>query len=73
MTDSASPLASDRNLIRRIALLSAAAFASSGAARITDPLLPQLADAFNVSHGIAARAVSTFALAYGLAQLLYAP
>ena len=64
---------SERDLIRQIALLSAAAFASSGAARITDPLLPQLADAFTISAGQAAYAVSGFALAYGLLQLLYGP
>jgi predicted MFS family arabinose efflux permease len=63
----------ERALIRQIALLSVAAFASSGAARITDPLLPQLADAFAVSAGQAAYAVSGFALAYGLLQLLYGP
>ena len=63
----------DRTLIRQIALLSLAAFASSGAARITDPLLPQLADAFAISAGQAAHAVSAFALAYGLLQLLYGP
>lgn len=60
-------------LIRQIALLSVAAFASSGAARITDPLLPQLADAFAISAGKAAYAVSGFALAYGALQLLYGP
>lgn len=64
---------SERDLIRQIALLSFAAFAASGAARITDPLLPQLADAFAVSAGQAAQTVSGFALAYGLLQLLYGP
>ena len=69
----ASPARSERDLFRQIALLSVAAFASSGAARITDPLLPQLADAFALSAGQAAHAVSGFALAYGLLQLLYGP
>ena len=64
---------SERDLFRQIALLSVAAFASSGAARITDPLLPQLAEAFAISAGQAAHAVSGFALAYGLLQLLYGP
>ena len=63
----------DSDLIRRIALLSLAAFASSGAARIADPLLPQLMDEFLVSAGQAAHAVSLFALAYGFFQLLYGP
>lgn len=72
---SPSPRDSDgeRTLIRQIGLLSMAAFASSGAARITDPLLPQLADAFAISAGEAAHAVSGFALAYGALQLLYGP
>lgn len=64
---------SEPELIRRIALLSMAAFASSGAARIADPLLPQLVAEFFVSAGQAAHAVSFFALAYGLFQLLYGP
>lgn len=50
-----------------------AAFASSGAARIADPLLPQLVAEFMVSAGQAAHAVSLFALAYGCFQLLYGP
>jgi predicted MFS family arabinose efflux permease len=73
MMSDAAPARKEGDLIRQIALLSVAAFASSGAARITDPLLPQLADAFAVSAGQAAYAVSGFALAYGLLQLLYGP
>ena len=72
MPDLPSPSA-ERDLIRRIALLSLAAFASSGAARIADPLLPQLVAEFMVSAGQAAHAVSFFALAYGCFQLLYGP
>ncbi|HTH94138.1 MAG TPA: MFS transporter, partial [Rhodocyclaceae bacterium] len=73
MTAHTAPQIFDRKLIRQIILLSFAAFAASGAARITDPLLPQLAQAFMISPGLAARAVSSFALAYGFAQLLYGP
>lgn len=68
-----STAADERDLIRRIALLSMAAFGSSGAARIADPLLPQLVAEFVLSAGQAAHAVSFFALAYGLFQLLYGP
>lgn len=68
-----APSRSEGDLIRQIALLSFAAFAASGAARITDPLLPQLAAAFDITAGQAAQTVSGFALAYGLAQLLYGP
>src|SRR5690554_1218344 len=73
MHESSAAEGSDRCLIRRIALLSMAAFCSSGAARIADPLLPQLGDEFLVSAGQAAHAVSFFAFAYGLFQLLYGP
>ena len=73
MMSDAAPARKEGDLIRQIVLLSVAAFASSGAARITDPLLPQLADAFAVSAGQAAYTVSGFALAYGLLQLLYGP
>jgi len=72
-TGAANPAARERDLFRQIFLLSVAAFASSGAARITDPLLPQLSEAFSISAGQAAYAVSGFALAYGLLQLLYGP
>jgi predicted MFS family arabinose efflux permease len=63
----------DRDLKRRIILLSCAAFASAGGARIADPLIPQLSQAFEVSVATAAWAVSGFALAYGFLQLAFGP
>ncbi|RTL47334.1 MAG: MFS transporter [Rhodocyclaceae bacterium] len=63
----------DRVLVRQILLLSCAAFASAVSARISDPLLPQLASTFAISTGEAAHAISMFALAYGLLQLFYGP
>ena len=63
----------ERTLVRQIILLSLAAFASAVSARISDPLLPQLAATFLLSTGEAAHAVSAFALAYGLLQLCYGP
>jgi YNFM family putative membrane transporter len=63
----------DRDLKRRIVLLSCAAFASAGGARIADPLIPQLSQAFQVSVATAAWAVSGFALAYGFLQLAFGP
>jgi predicted MFS family arabinose efflux permease len=41
--------------------------------RITDPLLPEVAHAFAVSTSRASVIVTAFALAYGLAQIIYGP
>ena len=60
-------------LKRSIGVLSAGAFASAIANRISDPLIPQLSHDFSVSYGSASHAVSAFALAYGLMQLCYGP
>ncbi len=54
-------------------LLSAAGFAAAAAVRITDPVLPQIADAFTTTVGGAAITVTTFTLGYGFAQLAYGP
>ena len=59
--------------LRRLALLSAAAFASMTSMRVCDPLLPALARDFATTTGGAAQAISAFAIAYGLLQLLYGP
>lgn len=53
--------------------LCAAAFVSMAAMRACDPLLPAFADAFGVSTGAAASTISSFAVAYGLMQLVYGP
>jgi predicted MFS family arabinose efflux permease len=58
---------------RRLALLSAAAFASMTSMRICDPLLPALAREFATSTGRAAQVISAFAVAYGVLQLVYGP
>ena len=58
---------------RAVVLLSVAAFASAASARLCDPMLPHLADAFLVSQQDAARAVSSFSLAYGAFQVFYGP
>lgn len=63
----------ERALVRQIVWLSLAAFASAVAARVSDPLLPQLATSFAITAGEAAQAVSAFALAYGVLQLCYGP
>lgn len=54
-------------------LLSLAAFASAASLRATDPLLPLIADDFGVTTGAAAGAVTAFALAYGLLQVVCGP
>ena len=58
---------------RTIVLLSAAAFASSVNIRVCDPLLPQVAHAFSTTPGAAAAMVTSFAIAYGLLQLVWGP
>jgi MFS transporter, YNFM family, putative membrane transport protein len=59
--------------LRPIALLSAAAFCNSSCLRITDPMLPMLAQDFRVTTGAASAVVTAFALAYGVSQLAYGP
>ena len=56
-----------------IAALSLAALASGVAMRRADPLLPRLAAEFAVSLGQVSLVITLFAVAYGLAQLLFGP
>jgi predicted MFS family arabinose efflux permease len=58
---------------RAVFLLSLAAFASAASLRATDPLLPQIAREYGVTTGVAAGAVTAFALSYGLLQVLVGP
>jgi predicted MFS family arabinose efflux permease len=60
-------------LNRPILLLSFAAFASAAAIRICDPMLPQIAVSFGTTTGQAANTITSFAIAYGLFQLVYGP
>lgn len=53
--------------------LALAAFGSSAAMRLTDPLLPRLSGEFGVSLAQAASVITAFAVAYGFAQLLFGP
>lgn len=50
-----------------------AAFGSALSLRVTDPLLPRLAQEFGVSIGEAAYVITAFAIAYGVAQLFFGP
>ena len=54
-------------------LIGLVAFCSMASMRICDPMLIDLGREFGVSTGDASRVVSTFAIAYGLMQLIYGP
>ena len=58
---------------RAVAVLSLAAFASSGSQRAGDPLLPLLAEAFGTTAGGASAVLTAFAVAYGGLQLVNGP
>ena len=64
---------SESRLMRRIALLAFAAFASAMSIRIGDPQLPELARAFGAPISDVARTISAFSFAYGGMQLVYGP
>lgn len=56
-----------------ILMLSGGAFFSGAALRICDSLLPRLAHDFGRTPGTAGRVIISFAMAYGLMQLLFGP
>jgi len=58
---------------RTMLVLALAAFASSASMRMTDALLPQLADTFATTTGAAAIVITAFSLAYGALQVVYGP
>jgi predicted MFS family arabinose efflux permease len=60
-------------ILRVVRLLTLAAFASSVAMRMCDPLLPKLADEFAVGLPVAAGVITGFAVAYGVLQLAIGP
>lgn len=72
-TPPADTAAPSSDIGRVILLLALAAFASSCAFRICDPLLPQLAREFATTTGDAAHAVTIFAVAYGVFQFFFGP
>jgi MFS family permease len=65
----ASPVQVDRVVF----LLAWAAFASSAALRLCDPMLPALAAEFHATVGGAAIVVTATGLAYGFLQLVFGP
>ncbi|HSI58242.1 MAG TPA: MFS transporter [Ideonella sp.] len=56
-----------------IACLSLGGFGSAVSLRVNDALLPRLGSEFGISLGQAAQVISVFAIAYGIAQLLFGP
>jgi predicted MFS family arabinose efflux permease len=56
-----------------IVLLACAAFFSGAALRVCDGLLPRLARDFSITPGAASQVVISFAVAYGLMQLVFGP
>lgn len=63
----------DRPQRRAIRLLALAAFASAASARLCDPLLPELGQAFATAPTATAHVVSGFAVAYGVLQAFFGP
>jgi YNFM family putative membrane transporter len=61
------------NPTRSIVLLAVAAFASQAQVRVTDSLLPQIADDFGTTVGAAAMVVTAYAVAHGSVQLFIGP
>ena len=56
-----------------IVLLALAAFASAASMRITDAMLPRMAERFDVGLAQAAHGITVFAIAYGAAQMAFGP
>ncbi|WP_354004450.1 MFS transporter [Ramlibacter pallidus] len=56
-----------------VLVLALAAFFSGAALRICDGLLPRLAADFGITAGTAGQVVLTFAIAYGVSQLVFGP
>ncbi|MDP3251319.1 MAG: MFS transporter [Hydrogenophaga sp.] len=68
-----SPAALEAERDSTIVLLACAAFFSGAALRVCDGLLPRLARDFSITPGAASQVVISFAVAYGLMQLVFGP
>lgn len=75
MTSTAGQIQTSGNpsLGHTIFLLGFAAFASVATMRVADPLLPQVANEFQVTAGDAAVISSAFTIAYAIGQFIYGP
>jgi len=69
----AAPDANPARAIRLLPLLATGAFASQASMRVVDPMLPQLARDFGTGIAELSGAITAFAVAYGLMQLVYGP
>ncbi len=67
------PLLAGKRMAPHLLLIGAAGFISMGTFRLTDPLLPAIANDFNATVGSVAQTVTAFTLGYGLLQLAYGP
>lgn len=56
-----------------VRLISLATFFSGAALRLSDGLIPRLAADFSISAGQAGAVITSFSIAYGVAQLLFGP
>jgi predicted MFS family arabinose efflux permease len=70
MSETAPPPASLRRLL---VTLACGAFCSAATMRVADPLLPQVAEEFQVGPGSASVIATAFTLSYGLCQIAYGP
>jgi predicted MFS family arabinose efflux permease len=71
---SAAPAIADIQLpAGAILALSISAFGSGVSMRVSDPLLPGLANEFSLTLGHAASVITVFAIAYGFSQLIFGP
>lgn len=59
--------------MRSLFWLGLAAFASATSMRVCDPMLPRLAQDFDLSLGAAAGVITLYTIAYGLFQLVHGP
>ncbi|MES3003789.1 MAG: MFS transporter [Pseudomonadota bacterium] len=73
MTAPASPPTPPSGGVSTQTLLACGCFFSGAALRICDSLLPRLARDFSMTTGAASQVIIAFAVAYGLAQLLFGP
>ncbi len=65
--------ASAKAVAATIRLISLATFFSGAGLRLCDGLLPRLATDFSITSGQAGAVVTSFSIAYGVAQLLFGP
>jgi len=68
-----APEADPARAIRLLPLLATGAFASQASMRVVDPMLPELARDFGTGITELSGAITAFAVAYGLMQLVYGP